>query len=367
MGELLRRLFYFWWLQGHVAEARRWAEEMLSAAAPLPPQARASALFVAGSGAIEQGEFVRAATLLQEALDAYRTQSDHWGMAHCLILRGFISPVVETVEAGVGHFEEAQAHFDEIADVRGVGFTYTGLSALAVLSGDLDTAQRFGELRLALSQRLGDRQGISQALDDLGMAFLLQGRDREAADALREGLPHCLALGHLEMAAYALMGLAAVAVRDHELVRAARLFGGAEALREAVGVAMWPVRLNHYDAALVSLRNELEAARLDAAWAEGKGWSLQEVVHFALQSEPAADSSVSVAADSAPGPLSVRERQIATMIGRGLTSAEIAEALVLSERTVDSHADHIRRKLSLRSRTEIAIWAVAHLGPLTSL
>ena len=58
----------------------------------------------------------------------------------------------------------------------------------------------------------------------------------------------------------------------------------------------------------------------------------------------------------APHPLSPREQEVAELIARGLTSREIAAHLVVSEKTVDTHADHIRQKLGLRSRAEIAIW-----------
>jgi predicted ATPase/DNA-binding CsgD family transcriptional regulator len=64
--------------------------------------------------------------------------------------------------------------------------------------------------------------------------------------------------------------------------------------------------------------------------------------------------------DSALRLLTAREREIAGLIARGLTSRKIAEALHISEKTVDCHADHIRTKLDLGSRVEIAAWAVAH-------
>ena len=58
--------------------------------------------------------------------------------------------------------------------------------------------------------------------------------------------------------------------------------------------------------------------------------------------------------------LSAREAEVAALIARGHTSREIAQTLVISEKTADSHADHIRTKLGLRSRAEIAAWAVTH-------
>jgi len=56
--------------------------------------------------------------------------------------------------------------------------------------------------------------------------------------------------------------------------------------------------------------------------------------------------------------LTLRERQIAELIARGLQNREIAAQLGVSVRTVDAHVEHIRRKLSVRSRGEITAWVV---------
>ena len=63
------------------------------------------------------------------------------------------------------------------------------------------------------------------------------------------------------------------------------------------------------------------------------------------------------------GGLSVREREVATLIARGLTNREIADELVVGERTVETHASNILNKLGLGSRREVARWVAAH-GPL---
>jgi DNA-binding CsgD family transcriptional regulator len=55
--------------------------------------------------------------------------------------------------------------------------------------------------------------------------------------------------------------------------------------------------------------------------------------------------------------LSRREREIAGHVAAGLSNREIAEGLVLSERTVETHVHHILTKLGFRSRTQIAAWA----------
>jgi DNA-binding NarL/FixJ family response regulator len=57
------------------------------------------------------------------------------------------------------------------------------------------------------------------------------------------------------------------------------------------------------------------------------------------------------------GMLSSREREVAVLVARGLTNRQIAEQLVISERTAEGHVDHIRDKLGVHTRAEIAVWA----------
>jgi non-specific serine/threonine protein kinase len=56
--------------------------------------------------------------------------------------------------------------------------------------------------------------------------------------------------------------------------------------------------------------------------------------------------------------LTGRQREVAALVAQGLTNREIAEALIVSERTVHSHVRAILNRLALTSRTQIASWAV---------
>jgi two-component system OmpR family sensor kinase len=53
-----------------------------------------------------------------------------------------------------------------------------------------------------------------------------------------------------------------------------------------------------------------------------------------------------------------RQREVASLIAEGLSNAEIAQRLILSEGTVANHTEAILRRLGLRSRTQVAVWAV---------
>jgi DNA-binding CsgD family transcriptional regulator len=57
--------------------------------------------------------------------------------------------------------------------------------------------------------------------------------------------------------------------------------------------------------------------------------------------------------------LTPRERQIAGLVARGSTNRQIAAALFLSERTVDTHVQNILSKLGFHSRAQVAAWVAS--------
>jgi DNA-binding CsgD family transcriptional regulator len=56
--------------------------------------------------------------------------------------------------------------------------------------------------------------------------------------------------------------------------------------------------------------------------------------------------------------LTVRERGVAALLARGMSNREIADALVITENTTQVHVKHILGKLGLKSRSQVAAWAV---------
>jgi pimeloyl-ACP methyl ester carboxylesterase/DNA-binding CsgD family transcriptional regulator len=55
--------------------------------------------------------------------------------------------------------------------------------------------------------------------------------------------------------------------------------------------------------------------------------------------------------------LTRREHEVASLVGKSRSNREIADALVVSERTVEWHISNILTKLDLRSRAQIGAWA----------
>lgn len=57
-------------------------------------------------------------------------------------------------------------------------------------------------------------------------------------------------------------------------------------------------------------------------------------------------------------PLSPRESELVKLIAEGLTSREIAEVLVISEKTVERHRSNVLKKLGLRDRVALTRYAI---------
>ncbi|MET0932111.1 MAG: helix-turn-helix transcriptional regulator, partial [Mycetocola sp.] len=58
--------------------------------------------------------------------------------------------------------------------------------------------------------------------------------------------------------------------------------------------------------------------------------------------------------------LTVREREVLTLVAQGLTDVQIADRLVLSSHTVHRHVANARTKLGVPSRAAAAAWVLTH-------
>jgi non-specific serine/threonine protein kinase len=157
-----------------------------------------------------------------------------------------------------------------------------------------------------------------------------------------------------------LVGLGSLASAQGKYVRAARLLGAAETLRESAGAAISRPELEvdaRYDLAVAGTRQHLGASAYARALAAGRALDLADVVDEALvPSQTSVEREVRSSAEA--DRLSARELEIATLMARGYSNREIASELVIAPRTVDTHVGHVLSKLGLRTRAQVAAWAV---------
>ncbi len=125
---------------------------------------------------------------------------------------------------------------------------------------------------------------VGEFLTQLALAQVMysQGTVDSAEVMYREGLALSREMPLLTNIATGLEGLAAVAAMVGLPVRAARLWGAAEALREATGEGRSAFFQRAYDRALAAARRQVSEADWATAWAAGRALTTEQAVAEAL-------------------------------------------------------------------------------------
>jgi ATP/maltotriose-dependent transcriptional regulator MalT len=116
-----------------------------------------------------------------------------------------------------------------------------------------------------------------------------------------------------------------------------------------------------------ALRADISTVGLAAAWLGGRVMSLEQATRLGTRLlDEIGSRTVSAAATTVDaGPrLTPRERQVAVLIAQGWTNRQIAEELVIAQRTVDTHVERILAKLGFSARAQVGAWAATE-GLLT--
>jgi len=102
-------------------------------------------------------------------------------------------------------------------------------------------------------------------------------------------------------------------------------------------------------------------SEVDLRFAESIGHWVGIVTARVVQTErlvrTVAEESYRAAAEDLITVLTPRQRDVAELIACGLSNAEIAQRLVITQGTVANHVEQILRRLDFRSRTQIGVWA----------
>jgi predicted ATPase/class 3 adenylate cyclase len=272
-------------LQGDIDRAVAAAEEglRLSARVEIQNSVSASFLRILGAAAYVSGDHVRAARLCDESLALSREAKDERGVASSLLQLGNVS-------SDLGDHEEAKRFYDEglalsrkVDDKALLASALISVGAEFLLQGDHERGAMLNEEAAGLYRERGNRGHLQYALDNLGWAALMRGDQQQAEVLHRESLALSRQLGDKLVTAEALEGLACSASARGEAERVARLFGAAEALREAVGYRQEPREHALREPYLVAARPRLSEARWDAAWAEGRRLGFEEAIAYALE------------------------------------------------------------------------------------
>ncbi len=322
----------------------------------------AAALEQLGEAATEQGDYVSAPQLFAESIAIRRALEDQAGTASVLMNEGWIGLRTGAYTQAVGPLEESLALYRQTGDLDGTAWALAGLGEVAFRQGDLPRALALHEESLKLRRELGHKWGTAISLAGLGWVALRQGNRERAIELIGESMGIRLEMGDKGGLAWCLERLAEIAGTQQERDRAACLLGAAQTVRTGIGSIVDPGDQQAHAHTIATLRSQLGDVAFAQAWAAGERLTLEEAVAYARDaSPPGVQDGHSRAPSGTQGQgLTPREGEVVALIAQSKSNAEIAAALVLSKRTVETHIGNILGKLGYTSRGQIAAWAITH-------
>ncbi len=350
----------YWHSTGFLKEGRHWLDQALQRATD-PTVSRAKALWVDAWLAALEDDLDTAATRVAESQELARQLADDTLTAQVTLAAAVVANHRRDYASAVPLFEEAVSRLRTTGALSGLAISLYLLGLTSAILGDPAKAVAVSEECRAICASHGERWYQSHALWVLGIAVWQQGDARRAAaleqDSIRLkpssydllGVAHCIE---------ALAWFAAAEGRDK---RAARLLGAAQAVRQEIGVSLhgFAHLTTYHDTATARARDALGEAAFQRAFSDGASLDVPQAVATALdeQEKPEKPAPTRRANDTAPV-LTRRETEVAELVAQGLSNRAIADQLVVSQRTAETHIENILVKLGFSARSQIAAWFI---------
>jgi len=344
----------YWHMRRHFAEGTEWLDQALELITP-SLEARAAALWSRARIRWRHGEYSAAKRDAEECAFLSRRLELPVELSGALTMLGLAVGAEGDIESAKRYMEESLQISRGRNDLEGVARSLNNLALFASQQGEHERARTLLEQALTEIRVAGNRVTAANIFDSLGRVNLLLGDHQAARRNYQESLELSQRFEDAINLAECIEGIALLAQAEGDALRTIRLIASANSIRTASGAQAMPDWRLHVNEGLVAARAKAGSRVADVEWQQGATMSVREAVRYA-----SGEAATPLRVDGSP--LTGRELQVATLIADGLTNPEIAKRLRVADRTADAHVEHIRNKLGLRSRSQIAIWAHERLG-----
>jgi len=268
----------FWYVRGHLAEARRALEAALAASHDAPTPLRRRGLTAAASVCLLQGDYAEATHFAELSLAAARETGEERLIANGLSNLGAIVLAAGEIERAGALLDEAVSLARTIDDTRILALALNNLGDHALTCADYGRAEPLFAESLALLQQRGDTSNVARSLFNLGAVALMTGRLADAQDRLRSSLAHSGDAGDKEDLSWSLLGLAGLAAARKEPERAALLLVAATNLLSGMGAAFKPFERRLHDETVAEVSSQLGADGYQDAVERGRDMTIEEAL-----------------------------------------------------------------------------------------
>jgi predicted ATPase/class 3 adenylate cyclase len=323
----------FWFRRGYESEGIQWIHEALERVKQLPnvegEATRERLAIIAKSWqsvtfmSFSQGNMPLATTAAATCAEYARQLGDKQLLATVLTFEASAKMMSADFKDVDAIMEEVMAVVNESKDPYSIGMAYGILGArrmqvgkddeqtramvakgLAALEGNKN---RFGHtmvrFAMAMAARynhrfeearaqftvlipifldMGDHHRSNMIRSELAHMDRQEGDYEKAKAAYRETILEWKRLGHRAAVAHQLESFAFIANTHGQFERAARLFGAAEALREAVNISMTEMERIEYEREVAHLKANMDGNIFASCWAEGRAMTMERAVQLAV-------------------------------------------------------------------------------------
>jgi tetratricopeptide (TPR) repeat protein len=222
----------------------------------------------------EHGDAARAMALYEENLRFAREQGNAGYVASAQMDLGEVAVRCEDALRATELLEPSLAYFRAHGETNGVAWALNHLGHVAQLQGDEQRALALHQESLPLFQEIDILLGVAWALESLGEVALAQADLAGATRHFSESLGIFHELGDPAVV-WSLAGLGSVAAFGGQPLRAARVWGAVEALRQISGKRVAPASRATYERATALARTQLDIETFEAAWTAGQALTLE--------------------------------------------------------------------------------------------
>jgi non-specific serine/threonine protein kinase len=299
---------------------------------------------------------VGALGLAEQGRRLFERVGDKAGTTDAIHHAGAVNLLIGHPEKGRREIAESLVHAQARRDVLAVGWTYDLLGIADFVLGEYNEASSHLMESVTQFESVNAPVGACHGLVDLGLTLRVEGKLPAALNAYRRALRYQREYRFTTETGTTLDGLGAIAAVLNRFELAAKLRGAAMGWRETYQQEPWFPMPTDFGELADSVRSRLGEQAWSEAYEAGTKLSPEGAMHLADDAVAALDQEL----QRRSAGLTAREIDVLQLVADGLSNAEIADRLVLSERTVHAHLRSIFDKLGVNSRTAAA-HAVASL------
>jgi hypothetical protein len=239
------------------------------------------ALWVRAVWSMTTGDFDTAYSAARESVEVVRGLADrYFSLAPVSVLAALEEQRGHAVEAERLRLE-VRPYLEPVNDRPLFIGLFLGFGIEARHHGRLDEAEAFFRRGLHIARRLRSRQMTTVMESELAHLARERGERQAAKAAYANLIWRWKDLGQISAVAHQLECFALIAMQEGEPARAARLFGAAEALREAIQIFRRSFESTEYQHAVTALRGQMDARDFETAWAAGRAIDMDQAIRYA--------------------------------------------------------------------------------------